>query len=200
MNTKRSIFRSARRRSAHNAKAPPRLRDQFVNRGAWYPDPFGVAGERWWDGGKWTQQVQGKAPGPAQVTVVPGQVGGFEEGVADTHSSGRSPGWYRWDRDWERYWDGQRWSANRYWDGQQWDAARAPRLPEVDPRQYESPGVRWLIRGGYAAALLFPALGLVLGIILATRPTMIPWKRQGIQITVLALLSLALGLLLFRHR
>lgn len=29
----------------------------------WYPDPWGQAGQRWWDGNQWTQQTQGGAVG-----------------------------------------------------------------------------------------------------------------------------------------
>ena len=28
-------------------------------RGAWYTDPYGKAGERWWDGTKWTRTIRG---------------------------------------------------------------------------------------------------------------------------------------------
>jgi Protein of unknown function (DUF2510) len=38
---------------------PPPSQRHAVARAAWYPDPFGAAGERWWDGGKWTQEVRG---------------------------------------------------------------------------------------------------------------------------------------------
>jgi hypothetical protein len=199
MNTRRSIFRFARPNSAHDVKEPSGL-DKPVSRGAWYPDPFGVAGQRWWDGGKWTQQVRGTAPSAEQAIAGPRHAGGFDESAAGTHSGRRSPGWYRWDRDRERFWNGRRWSADRYWDGQQWAATRGPVDAEANAGEYERPGVRWLIRGGYAAALVLPALGLVFGIILATRPTMIPWRRQGIQIIVLALITFALRLLPTRHR
>lgn len=30
-------------------------------RGAWYPDPFGVKDERWWDGSQWTHEVRSSA-------------------------------------------------------------------------------------------------------------------------------------------
>jgi hypothetical protein len=33
--------------------------DDAAGRGAWYPDPYGMAGERWWDGRKWTREVRG---------------------------------------------------------------------------------------------------------------------------------------------
>ena len=32
-------------------------------RGGWYADPFGKAGERWWDGTKWTGEVRGPPTG-----------------------------------------------------------------------------------------------------------------------------------------
>lgn len=46
--------------------------------GAWYLDPHGAAGERWWDGQKWTQEVRG-TPNPDTATTTPhrARVGGY---------------------------------------------------------------------------------------------------------------------------
>lgn len=41
-------------------------------RGAWYPDPFGVGDERWWDGGRWTGQVRSSAEA-ARAALMPDQ-------------------------------------------------------------------------------------------------------------------------------
>ncbi len=35
------------------------VHNEAVDRGAWYPDPYGEAQERWYDGTAWTQQVRG---------------------------------------------------------------------------------------------------------------------------------------------
>jgi hypothetical protein len=51
---------------------------------------------------------------------------------------------------------------------------------------------------GYVAAVLLPLLGVVLGIIVATRPSS-PRTRQGIQIIVLSLLVGATAVLLAHH-
>lgn len=37
----------------------PAGEDRRASRGAWYQDPFGVAGERWWDGTRWSREVRG---------------------------------------------------------------------------------------------------------------------------------------------
>jgi uncharacterized protein YxjI len=37
---------------------------------AWYPDPAGSGGSRWWDGQAWTDHVQAAAPQPSQQTAV----------------------------------------------------------------------------------------------------------------------------------
>jgi hypothetical protein len=53
------------RHSATGAKQRERAGSDEVppSRGAWYPDPFGKAAERWWDGSKWTQEVRGAPTG-----------------------------------------------------------------------------------------------------------------------------------------
>jgi Protein of unknown function (DUF2510) len=47
-----------------------RLAPAAAARGAWYPDPFGKAGERWWDGGRWTDEVRGE-PAPTGTASLP---------------------------------------------------------------------------------------------------------------------------------
>ena len=54
----------------------------------WYPD--GAGKTRYWDGGQWTDHVQGS--GDEEV----------ESGIA--------PGWYSDDSGSTRYWDGDRWT------------------------------------------------------------------------------------------
>lgn len=44
------------RSAAQHHEAPP-SKDKAG--GAWYADPFATGAERWWDGGKWTEQVRG---------------------------------------------------------------------------------------------------------------------------------------------
>ncbi len=43
-------------------------RDQ-ERRGAWYPDPYGKADRRWWDGRKWTSEVRAEGD-PDQPPVI----------------------------------------------------------------------------------------------------------------------------------
>lgn len=47
-------------RRHRNEDRSQRLAPAAADRGAWYPDPFGKAGERWWDGGRWTDEVRGE--------------------------------------------------------------------------------------------------------------------------------------------
>ena len=47
----------------------PAERDDTVARGAWYADPYGTAGERWWDGRKWTREVRGAPAVDATAAV-----------------------------------------------------------------------------------------------------------------------------------
>jgi Protein of unknown function (DUF2510) len=82
-------------RIARRVKQPdgPRSRQEPVARGAWYQDPFGTAGERWWDGTKWTQEVRG-APTPGAATAEPGkrQVSGFRNSAASRGADERVDG------------------------------------------------------------------------------------------------------------
>jgi hypothetical protein len=97
-------------------------------------------------------------------------------------------GWYPWDAD-----------SNRYWDGEQWTAERQQVGPEVTAaRRSERQRGSWLVVCGYVAAILLPLLGVVLGIIVATRPSR-PRTRQGIQIIVLSLVVGATAVLLAHH-
>lgn len=59
-------------RRHRNEDRSRRLAPAAADRGAWYRDPFGKAGERWWDGGRWTDEVRGE-PGPAGTASLPGK-------------------------------------------------------------------------------------------------------------------------------
>src|SRR5437588_7767770 len=49
-------------------------RDGSARRGAWYADPYEIADQRWWDGGKWTDAVreapEGDAAAPHSTVTV----------------------------------------------------------------------------------------------------------------------------------
>lgn len=183
MNTKRSIFGSARRRSVDDLKERTKLRDEPISRGAWYPDPFGVAGERWWDGGKWTRQVRGLPQEDAQrVPDATSQTSGIRQ-------PRRSTGWYPWNA-----------TAMRYWDGESWGAYRTREGSEIHTPGPERQKQSWLVAVGYLAAVLVPLAGLALGIAVVAIPGARTRTRHGIQIIVLALVMFALGFLLTRHR
>lgn len=155
-----------------------------VARGTWYADPFGEAGERWWDGRRWTQQVRGE-PSPEQARA--GAVG-----RASTAAKSRlMPGWYPWSAGTERYWDGEKWGAKRE------AVAR-----EGGGRESAKQGGGWLVAAGYVSAVLLPLLGFVLGIVAATRPNESEARKHGVRIIVLSVAVFAIGLLLviIRHR
>ena len=57
-------------RRHRNEDRSQRLAPAAADRGAWYPDPFGKAGERWWDGGRWTDEVRGE-PGSIGTLSLP---------------------------------------------------------------------------------------------------------------------------------
>lgn len=43
-----------------------------MQQAGWYPDPWGQAGQRWWDGQQWTSNVDGAAPAGAVASGGPG--------------------------------------------------------------------------------------------------------------------------------
>ncbi len=189
MNTKRSIFRSAGRRNAHDLRESTRLRDKAVSRSAWYPDPFGVAAERWWDGGRWTQGVRGEARAVASGTAPDSrQVNGRSRLPATGHGPARPAGWYQRKAGAMRYWDGDRWSDYRPRAGAE--------LRTAEPgKQRQS----WFVPLGYVAAVFFPLVGLAFGIAVVAQPGKRSPSRHGIQIIALSIAMFALGLLLARH-
>lgn len=189
MNTKRSIFRSARRRSAHEVRDPTGLRDKAVSRSAWYPDPFGVAAERWWDGGRWTQEVRGEAQAMAAGTAPDGRrVNRTIQPPETGRRPARAAGWYPRRADAMRYWDGERWGEYRPRAG-----AELPTAEAAKQRQ------SWLVPFGYVAAVFLPVVGLTFGIVVVLQPGERSPTRHGIQIIALSLVVFALGLLLARH-
>jgi hypothetical protein len=161
-----------------------------VRTGAWYADPFGEAGERWWDGKRWTQQVRGTPQAGAETVPARGRTADLGGASSKRHKRVMPAGWYPWDAD-----------SNRYWDGEQWTAERQLVDSEVTAaRKSENQKGSWLVACGYVAAVLLPLLGVVLGIIVATRPSNRPRTRQGVQIIVLSVIVVGIAVLLARHR
>jgi hypothetical protein len=74
----------------HRAKIPA---EQPPTRGgAWYTDPFGQAAERWWDGAKWTQEVQGEPTLISRETVSPRRrSGSFDATAVGEHEKVPAP-------------------------------------------------------------------------------------------------------------
>src|SRR5947209_5863904 len=139
-------------------------RHASVRGGAWYADPYGEAGERWWDGRRWTQQLRGTPEERAAAVPAGGRTGGLDAGGSTGRKRVMAAGWYPWDA-----------GSNRYWDGEHWTAERQRVDPEVTAgRRSERQRGSWLVACGYVAAILLPLLGVVLGIIVATRPSHSP--------------------------
>lgn len=62
------------------------------SRGAWYADPFGGAGERWWDGTKWTRDVrEGPDEAPADDAAQPGDEAEFGQDTESGEGPADSP-------------------------------------------------------------------------------------------------------------
>ncbi len=105
----------------------------------WYPDPYGVADERWWDGGAWTDHVQqrdivrpdgiyqpdppglgsvteaGAAPGGTQSTEHTAALPAVQHASPSTPAVGSTPaGWYQ-----DPYGPAGQY---RWFDGAQWGA------------------------------------------------------------------------------
>lgn len=70
----------------------------------WYPDPSGGEGQRWWDGGQWTEHVHPPEGGTATS----------EQTATTSQTSGDiPPGWYPDPNgQGERWWDGTQWSEH----------------------------------------------------------------------------------------
>lgn len=156
-------------------------------RGAWYVDPFGTAGERWWDGHKWTRETRGaptgsNAPKRWPQEPAPG-ADKATEGVR--HRQIMMPGWYPWDA-----------KTVRFWDGGAWQQTRGRTAEEQRPDEPKPP--RWMVRAGYLAAVLLPILGLVLGLMVAVRPEN-GARAKGIRIIILSAVVFAAAVLL-SHR
>jgi hypothetical protein len=178
-----------RRRSGEGAKVREESSAKQVPiwRGAWYADPFGTAAERWWDGSKWTDVVRGPTKKDAAESRSRGELIN-DVGDAVPQHRVMAAGWYPWDADSMRYWDGTKWGETRKRVG-----------AEVRPREPNEQGVGWLVRLGYVFAVLFPVLGFALAIIVATRPGGRANPRHGVQVIVLSIVVFVIGVLLSQH-
>lgn len=156
-------------------------------KGAWYADPYGKAGERWWDGTKWTREVRGTAAASnaprASAQRVSGEAGASADRVG--RSPSMMPGWYVWNA-----------TAMRYWDGRAWQQTRARTAEEGRAADDKRP--RWMVRAGYVAAVLLPILGVILGMMVAVR-SQEGARAQGVRIILLSVVVFALAVLL-SHR
>lgn len=155
-------------------------------KGAWYVDPFGAAGERWWDGHKWTREVRGapaasSPPKPSPSELAPGP---DQKTAVGKRTQIMTPGWYPWDAGTVLYWDGSAWQQTR--------------IRTAGQGRTEATAPRWMVRAGYFAAVLMPILGLILGMMLAVRPHK-GARAQGIEIIMVSVLVFALALLLSHH-
>src|SRR5436305_9799729 len=110
-----------------------------VRPGAWYADPYGEAGERWWDGRRWTKQVRGTPQESAETVPTGGPGRGLDAGASTDRKRVMAAGWYPWDA-----------GSNRYWDGEQWTAERQRVDPEVTAaRRSQRQRGSWLVACGY---------------------------------------------------
>lgn len=105
-----------RRIASLSAQPESRSGDTAVAaKGAWYVDPFGTAGERWWDGHKWTREVRGAPAASSSPQSSPRDPppGPDERTAVGRRTQIMMPGWYPWDAGTVRYWDGSAWQQAR---------------------------------------------------------------------------------------
>lgn len=124
-------------------------RSETIAGEGWHPDPFDLAGERWWNGTRWTRHVRGAAAPGAGTTA------GAGDAAAAELLRGRPPGWYPW-----------RGEVARWWDGKNWGSARRPFADHVKPGAFPGLKPRSLVRAGVAAVLVLAVTGAVLAITL----------------------------------
>jgi len=104
------------------------------------------------------------------------------ETPVDVHAPPQPPpGFYEWGTEGrQRWWDGERWAD-------QWGMSETPPAQAVaTPKDY-----RGLQIWGWCMAILFPGLGLALGIVLIVKGK----KKPGIGIVVLAVAMMILSLI-----
>jgi hypothetical protein len=162
-------------------------------RGGWYLDPFDSAEERWWDGRKWTQKVRATPQGETTTA------GASADETATDGVHRLRPGWYPC-----------RGGVDRWWDGEKWGPAREVAIAPASTLEERNVGwgVRaavgfeqvWLVRLGYVCAVLLPIIGILLGVVVLTRPALGSRRTQGIPIIILSLVITTLAVLLTRHR
>jgi hypothetical protein len=70
-----------------------------VRRGAWYADPYGEGGERWWDGRRWTQQVRGTPQEGTAAMPAWGRTRSPDGATPTGRKRVMGAGWYPWDAD-----------------------------------------------------------------------------------------------------
>jgi uncharacterized protein DUF2510 len=114
----------------------------------WYPDPSGIAVQRYWDGKTWTDHVAPEGESPPRPPT--------------GSRSGPAAGWYP---------DPDR-PGQRYWDGQGWTDHRAPPAPQHQPvvgGRVRDPRNDGLATAGYVFAILLPIVGFIIAIVLYGR-------------------------------
>jgi hypothetical protein len=121
----------------------------------WYPDPDSPKTlQRYWDGEAWTDDT---APLPAMRT----EPGGVAESaaVAEDDSAPIPAGWYS---------DPDEPATRRYWDGDEWTDWTDQTYERNLNRDKDSRNDTLVIIG-WITAVLIPIVGLILGIVVATR-------------------------------
>ena len=127
----------------------------------WHPDPFDVAGERWWDGTRWTGNVRG-----ASRTDGRGEASDRDD-LAAGRLRGQPPGWYQW-----------RGQVARWWDGSEWGTARRPFADHVRPGSPGRLGPRPAVRWGVAPVLVLVVAGVLAWITLASGSTPVDYQAR----------------------
>jgi Protein of unknown function (DUF2510) len=120
----------------------------------WHPDPFDLAGERWWDGTRWTGHVRGAPAGAVGVVSL------HRDGAFPEHLRGVPPGWYAW-----------RGQVARWWDGSAWGEARRPFADHVRPSPQKQRRRRPRFRLAYGAAAVLVAAAVTAVVLWAAPET-----------------------------